>query len=380
MKTFVKFLKYLAVFFAVCIGLSYAFGYDYLFKGIAKTYLRGENSATIDDGKLFPKNIIEAKNPKPWVKDSLYNKQKLAPNVLQDLEKSKTSSLIIIKNGKLLHEEYWNGANANTQTNSFSMAKTITVMLLGEAIEDKKIESLDQKYSDFYKNYSTVPFGKNLTLRDLAAMEAGLDWNENYKNPFSPNAKAYYGNSLAEAAFLRGFKVEPGTKFEYQSGSTQLLGFAIRKAVNQTLASYLSAKIWTPIGMEQNAYWSTDENNMEKTFCCINSSSRDFAKIGQLFLDDGKVDSLQIINETFLKEMLTPNPLSGNTYGLGTWLNYENPIPYYFLWGLQGQYIIVIPSKKMVIVRTGSYKDQPKNDKGRPDQVKFLVNEIAKSF
>ena len=96
MKTFVKFLKYLAVFFAVCIGLSYAFGYDYLFKGIAKTYLRGENSATIDDGKLFPKNIIEAKNPKPWVKDSLYNKQKLAPNVLQDLKKTvdfKTNSI-----------------------------------------------------------------------------------------------------------------------------------------------------------------------------------------------------------------------------------------------------------------------------------------------
>ncbi len=380
MKIFQKILKYFAIFLAVCIGLSYAFGYDYLFKGIAKTYLRGENSATIDDAKLFPSNIIEAKNPKPWQKDSLYNKQKLAKNILQDVEKSNTTSLLIIKNGKLLHEEYWNNANENTKTNSFSMAKTMTVLLLGEAIEDGKIESLDQKYSAFYENYANVAFGKNLTLRDLAAMEAGLNWTENYKNPFSPNAKAYYGNSLAEAVFLRGFKEEPGKKFEYQSGATQLLGFAIRKSTNETLSSYLSKKIWTPIGMEQNAIWSTDENNMEKTFCCISSISRDFAKIGQLFLDNGKVDSLQIINPNFLQQMLQPNPNSGNTYGLGTWLNYENTIPHYFLWGLQGQYIIVIPSKRMIIVRTGSYKDQPKNDKGRPDQVKFLVNEIAKSF
>jgi CubicO group peptidase (beta-lactamase class C family) len=380
MKTFLKTLKYFAVFLAACIGLSYAFGYDYLFKGVAKTYLRGETSATIDDGKLFTSNVIEAKNPKPWQKDSLYNKQKLAKNILQDLEKSNTSSLIIIKNGKLLHEEYWNGANAKTKSNSFSMAKTITVLLLGKAIEDKKIENLNEKYSDFYDNYAKVPFGNKLTMRDLAAMEAGLDWNENYSNPFSPNARAYYGNSLAEAVFLRGFKEEPGKKFEYQSGATQLLGFAIRKAVNEPLSTYLSKKIWTPIGMEQNADWSTDENNMEKTFCCIHSSSRDFAKLGQLFLDDGKVDSLQIINQNFLKEMLTPNTHSENTYGLGTWLNYENPTPYYFLWGLQGQYVIVIPSKKMVIVRTGSYKDQQKNDKGRPDQVKFLVNEIMKSF
>lgn len=242
MNTFLKILKYFAVFLAVCIGLSYAFGYDYLFKGVAKTYLRGENSATIDDGKLFTSNIVETKNPKIWIKDSLYNKQKLAQNILQDLKKSNTTSLLIIKNGKLLHEEYWNGATENTKSNSFSMAKTITVLLLGKAIQDKKIESLDQKYSDFYQNYSTVPFGKNLTLRDLAAMEAGLDWNENYKNPFAPNAKAYYGNSLAEAVFLRGFTQEPGKKFEYQSGATQLLGFALRKAVNQTLSSYLSKK------------------------------------------------------------------------------------------------------------------------------------------
>ena len=380
MKTFTKIIKYIAVFFAIIIGLSYAFGYDYLFKGIAKTYLRGENSATIDDAKLFPSNVVEAKSPRIWVKDSLYNKQKLAENIVQDLKKSKTASLLIFKNGKILHEEYWSGNTENTKTNSFSMAKTLTVLLLGEAIQDEKIESIYQKYSDFYDNYAKVPYGNHLTLRDLAAMEAGLDWDENYKNPFAPNAIAYYGNSLAEAVFLRGFKQEPGKKFEYQSGATQLLGFALRKAVNENLSSYLSKKIWTPVGMEQNATWSTDENNMEKTFCCISSTSRDFGKIGQLFLDDGKVDSLQIINPNFLKQMLTPNPKSNNTYGLGVWLNYENAVPYYFLWGLQGQYIIVIPSKKMVIVRTGSYKDQSKNDKGRPDQVKFLVNEIVKNF
>lgn len=380
MKTFQQILKYFAVFIAVCIGFSYAFGYDYLFKGITKTYLRGETSATIADGNLFSSNTIVAGNPQPWKKDALYNKQKLPAAVLKDLKSSHTASLLIIKNGKLLHEEYWSGATGRTQTNSFSMAKTITVLLLGKAVEEEKIESLNQRFSDFYENYAKVTYGNHLTLKNLAAMEAGLNWKEDYKNPFGPNARAYYGNSLAEAVFLKDFKEEPGKRFEYQSGATQLLGFALRKAVNEPLSSYLSKKIWTPLGMERHANWSTDDNKMEKTFCCIQGIARDYAKIGQLFLDEGKANGAQIINPDFLKEMLQPNPHSGNTYGLGIWLNYENPIPHYFLWGLQGQYVIIIPSKKMVIVRTGSYKDQPKNDRGRPDQVKFLVNEIAKTF
>lgn len=375
-----NFLKGFAIIVAAAIALTYSLGYDYLFKGIWATYLHGETSATIDDARFFPSHTIISGKPKPWMKDANYNKIKLPQNITKNLQESKTAALVIIKNGKLLHEEYWNGYTAESKTNSFSMAKTVTTLLLGAAIADGKIRSENQYFSDFYQNYANVPYGKNLTLKDLSTMQAGLNWNEDYKNPFSPNAKAYYGNSLGKAVLLKNFKDEPGTKFEYQSGSTQLLGFAIRKAVNMPIASYASKKLWIPLGMEHPAEWSTDDFGMEKTFCCIQSNAKDFAKLGQFMLDQGKVDTLQIINPTFIQKMTTPTKLSKNAYGMGLWINEDNPIKHYYFWGLLGQYIVVVPEKQMIIVRTGSYKDQPKDPKGRPEQVAYLVNELSKIF
>lgn len=374
-----KIIQYIAVTIAAIIALIYTFGYDYLFSGISKTYFRGKTSATIDDGVLFDSNIVKAGQAQPWEKDSLYNKLNLSQPLLSDLKNSHTESFLVIKDGKLLHEEYWNSSQ-KTRTNSFSMAKGITVMLLGKAIEEERVKFMDQKMSDFYQNYSHVPFGKNLTLHHLATMEAGLDWDEDYENPFSPNAKAYYGKSLAKATLLRGFNEEPGKKFEYQSGATQLLGFALRKAVDMPLSEYLSRKFWQPLGMEQAAFWNTDENGMEKTFCCVNAEARDFAKLGQLLLNNGKWNDEQLLSEGFINSMKTPTKASNNTYGMGLWINEDTAIKHYYFWGLLGQYIIVIPEKNMVIVRTGSYENQPKDKKGRPEQVAFLVNETSELF
>lgn len=362
------------------IALTYAFGYDYLFRGIRQTYFRGESGSTIDDGIQFKSHVIAKGKAVPWELDSSYNKKPLPKVLVQDLLQSNTASFLIIKKGKLLHEEYWNGYTQDSKTNSFSMAKAVTVMLLGKAIEEKKIKSLSQKYSDFFENYSNVEFGNHLTLGDLAKMEAGLNWNEDYKNPFLQNAKAYYGKSLEEAVLLRGFKNEPGTKFEYQSGAAQLLGFALRKSMNKTLAQFASEKLWQPLGMTQNADWNTDDFGLEKTFCCINSNARDYAKLGQLFLNNGKVGKDQVLNRNFLEEMRTPTKLSGGAYGMGLWINYDAPVKHYYFWGLYGQYIIVIPEEEMVIVRTGTYKDQPKDSKGRPQQVAFLVNQVSENF
>ena len=375
-----KILKGILVGAAGIVALTYAFGYDYLFRGIRQTYLRGENGSNINDEKYFDSNVIAKGNPVPWQKDSLYNKTSLPKNLVQDLKDSNSASFLVIKNGKLVHEEYWDGYNQNSKTNSFSIAKGVTVMLLGKAIEENKIESLHQKYSDFFGNYANVEFGKNLTLGELASMEAGLNWEEDYKSPFLPNAKAYYGKSLEEAVFLRDFKNEPGKKFEYQSGATQLLGFALRKSMQKTLAAYASEKFWKPLGMEQNAAWTTDDFGMEKAFCCIHSTSRDFAKLGQLFLNDGKFGDMQILDASFVEKMRTPTKLSNGIYGMGLWINNDSALKHYYFQGLYGQYIIIFPEKNLVIVRTGTHKDQPKDAKGRPKQVAFLVDEVSKIF
>ena len=373
-----KTLKYIAAGVASVVALSYVMGYDYLFKGIAKTYLRGESGASIDDGELFPSHTIAKGEIKPWVKDAYYNTLKLSPALTKDLTDSKTAAFVVIKNGKLLHEQYWDQSAATTKTNSFSMAKGITSLLLGAAIQDGKISSEYELYSTFYNNYSKVPYGDKLTLKDLVTMEAGLDWDENYKNPFKPNAKAYYGNSLAEAVFLRGFKDTPGKTFEYQSGATQLLGFALRKATNIPLADFASIRLWKPLGMEQDAYWTVDNNGMEKTFCCVHSNARDFAKLGQLMLNDGKVDSLQVISKSYIDKMRTPTAHSKGAYSYGLWINNEVKNKHYYFLGLLGQYIIMVPDQQLVIVRTGTFKNLPKDDKGRPYQTTSIVDEVVK--
>jgi len=373
-------LFYFIAFIVALTALIYLFGYAYLFSGISKTYLRGKSSANIDDGKFFTKNIIHTTNPVLWDEHPDYNKKDLPKNIVDDLIQSNTASFLVIKDGKLLHEQYWNGYHELSKTNSFSMAKAVTVMLFGKALEEGKIKNIDQNFSEFYDEFKLKPFGKDLNLKHLAQMESGLIWDENYKNPFLPNARAYYGKSLIKATFPRPFKEKPGERFEYQSGSTQLLGFAVKKAINQSLSSYLSEKFWIPLGMEQNADWSVDESGMEKTYCCIHSNSRDFAKLGQLFIDDGKVGDKQILNLDFIEQMRTPTKKSDEIYGMGFWINNDNPIKHYYFLGLQGQYIIMIPEHKMVIVRTGSYNNLPKTDRGRPDQVKFLVNETVKHF
>ena len=375
-----KTLKGILVAIAALIALAYTFGYDYLFKGIRETYLRGETGSSVDDGTYFKSHTIAKGNSIPWVKDSLYNKKTLPKDLVEDLKRSKTASFLIIQNGKLVHEEYWDRYNQTSKTNSFSMAKAITVMLVGKAIEQKKIKSIDEKFADFFQNYNNVEFGKYLTLANLAEMEAGLKWDEDYNNPFLPNAKAYYGKSLEEAVFLRGFKEKPGTKFEYQSGSTQLLGFALRKTINKTIAEYASENLWQPLGMEQNAEWNTDDFGMEKTFCCINSNARDFAKLGQLFLNNGEFDGKQILSSNFIEEMRTPTKLSKEAYGMGLWINNDAPTKHYYFRGLYGQYIIVIPEKQMVIVRTGMDKRETFDEKNRPVQVAFYVNEVVKNF
>lgn len=375
-----KALKYVIGGAALGVAAAYLFGYDYLFSGISKTYLKGKSSAYIDDGNLFPGNPIASGEPRSWVEDPEYNKRELSETINENLKHSRTAAFVVIKNGKILHEQYWDGYNQLSHTNSFSMAKAVTVMLLGKALEEGIIKSMDEKLSDFYSEFKEKTFGNQVTLKNLAQMEAGLDWNEDYNNPFLPNARAYYGKSLVKAVFSRKFKEEPGTRFEYQSGSTQLLGFALRKAIGQPLAGYLSEKFWIPLGMEQPAAWSTDDYGMEKTYCCIHACARDFARLGQLFMDDGKVGETQILNKDFIEQMRTPTEKSKEIYGLGLWINHDNPVKHYYFLGLQGQYIIMVPEHDMVIVKTGSYSNNPKNDRGRPDQVRFLVNETVQLF
>jgi len=373
-----KVIKVILLVLASIILLIYITGYNYLFSAIRLTYLKGETNSTIADGKNFPSHLISKGNPKPWQTDINYNKKSLSPELEKHLKETESVSFLVIRHGKILQEHYWEGYKKNTASNSFAIAKTVNVLLLGKAIDDGRILGINQKISDFYPDFSEKEFGNKLTLGDLASMQSGMDWKEDYKDIFSKNTSAYYGFSTADVIFQTKFKQNPGEKFEYQSGASQLLGFAVGRAIGMPLASYASANLWKPLGMEQNAEWSTDNVGIEKSFCCIQSNARDLSKIGFLLLNRGKLDNIPLIDEKFVDQMTTPTENSNGVYGLGVWINNDTKIRHYYLRGLYGQYVIIVPQYDMVIVRLGNKEGEEKDSKNRPKDIEFYINEALK--
>ncbi len=371
--------KILAVFLAAVSAIAaaiYLSGYSYIFKAIGINLKKGSLTPSIDDGEKFPSNPIPNFNPKTWDKGSSYNTHILSEFLIEDLKKTRTSSLLIIRDNKLLYEQYWKEHNSSSLMNSFSMAKGILSILVGCAIDDGYLQSEDQLISSLFPDYKKSHYGKFLTFRHLMTMQAGLDWEEEYHHPFAENSKQYFVDDLANQAFAIELKAMPGEKYEYQSVSAQLLGLALRKAVGQNLSIYLSEKLWKPLQMESPAKWSTDEKGMEKTFCCIHAISRDFAKIGQLIMQEGNWENKQLISKDYCKRMLTPTR-ANDAFCYTIWADDETELKYRFFYGFLGQFIIMIPDKKMVIVKTGNYNRLEVDKKLRPLQVKFLVQELC---
>jgi hypothetical protein len=162
------------------------------------------------------------------------------------------------------------------------------------------------------EHYSTVMNSdyakKHITIRHLLMMSSGLNWEESGKNPLSHNAASYYGTDLYGLTTNQFAIEKPGKRFEYQSGNSQLLGFIIKKATGKRVSDYASAKIWSKIGTESDAYWSLDkENGDEKSFCCIYGTSRDFARLGRLIKQNGVWNGQEIIPASYMKDFLS-NP------------------------------------------------------------------------
>lgn len=376
-----KFLKFLAVLLLV-LGLLvlslFLTGNQYLLKGVYATYLHGETSATIDDARFFSVREIPARNPQPWSIAEKYNKQQLSEKLSSTLEESRSVAFLVAKEGAIVHEQYWDGYSDSSRSNSFSMAKTITNILVQLAIQQKYIGCWDDKVADYLPALEG-PFRDDLTLRHLGTMTAGLQWNEHYKNPFDITAKAYYGPDVRQLMLNEvPVVVRPGSKYEYQSGATQLLGMVLEKAVDQSVSAFASRALWTPLGAEQDARWHTDgPGGMELTYCCFNSNARDFARLGQLFTNHGRWQGQPFIDSVFVR--YATRPFGAKHYGHSFWVDQTQLTPVFYFRGILGQYIIVVPEKELVIVRLGKQELETVKDKHtRLEQT--LVEEVLKYF
>jgi CubicO group peptidase (beta-lactamase class C family) len=328
---------------------------------------------------------VLSNQPQPWPEDENYNKIPLTDSLTSELEKFQTVGFFVAKDGKALWEKYWENYSDESLTNSFSMAKSVITMLVGKAIEQGYIKSLDQKITDFLPEFKDDNFAQKCTVGDLSAMTSGYDWSEDYYWPLNPTAKAYYGSQIEKQMLKRKFIQEPGGHFNYLSGNTQLLAIILQRATGVSVSRYLQEEFWQPMGMENDAYWSKDrEDGMEKAYCCLNSNVRDFGKLGQLLLQNGNWNGKQILDSTFVQKMITPNYKAFNEneharYGYSIWTDYEHEPNFYGFMGHLGQRIIVVPNENLVIVRLGRIKDNRNMGKGFLDNDTYIyVDEVMK--
>ncbi len=261
-----------------------------------------------------------------------------------------TIAFLVIKNDSIWHENYAENYGRESQTNSFSMAKSITSALLGKAISDGYITDLVQPVSDFYPK-----FDDSMTVGDLSSMASGLNWDESYKSPFSVTARSYYDDNLSETILNLEVVDTPGERYKYLSGNTQLLGMVIEKATGKKLAQYLSESFWEPMGFENEALWQVDdaENGLAKSYCCIASNARDFARFGRLYSNYGKWNGKQLIDSSFVAKSIESRFKESPQYGYGFWLSDYLDKNIFVMRGILGQYIISIPEDDLIIVRLG---------------------------
>jgi len=378
----------------------------------------------LDDYKLFKNRAVRIGKPEPWKVSEKYNSSNLSNEYLTYLKITKTVAYLVVKDNQLLSETYWGGYNKDSYSNSFSMAKSIISLLVGCAIDDGCIKSMDQPICDFIPEYKEGDKTK-ITIRNLLTMSSGLRWEESvrysnlaindsamvseqfiggddrnasqapkiiipeYRESGKSNfglllsvcTQGYYGKNLKRLVLNLQTLDEPGKYFDYRSGNTQLLAMVLETATGKKVSDYASEKIWTKIGAEHDALWSLDrKGGAEKAFCCFNSNARDFAKIGQLMLNGGKWNGGKVIPQWYVNEASLPVKelidielnKPNQRYGLHWWCIERNSYHILYARGTLGQYIFIAPELNAVFVRLGHYRNEVYID-GHPEDVyKFI--------
>lgn len=323
------------------------------------------NFADIKDYKKFPSRPLKASESHfSFITATAAKSPKEINGVSFNnfLESNKTVAFLIIRHDTIHYENYFKGYDKESIVPSFSMAKSITSILIGCAIDDGIIKSVEEPITNYIPELHKRGFNQ-VTIKHLLQMTSGVKFNESYINPFGDAASFYYGRHLRRKINHMKLKGEPGKKFDYVSGNTQLLGLVLERALKtKSITNYLHEKIWTPLEMEYDASWSIDKhkNGLEKTFCCLNARARDFAKIGRLYKNKGNWNGKQIISQQWVEASTKLDTTDGSAsyYQYQWWL--PNPGKDFMAEGILGQFVYVNPAKDLIIVRLG--KKEGKTD------------------
>ena len=290
------------------------------------------------------------------------------------LKQTDTNAFVVIRNGVMAYEWYKDGVSQSTQLPSYSVAKTMTSIMIGQLIAQGKIKESD-KFVDYFPNLKAGTSFDLVKIKDLLDMQAGVGVSDNY-----PAGPAGWGVAIAQMYastdvdwFLkhnRKMAFEPGSKSEYRSVDTQMLGMIIKKVTGKKVADYFSQNVWQVVGAKYPATWNVDRiGGTEKTFCCFNASAIDYGRIGMLFLNGGYAGPNKVIDNNWLKRMTTSVTTLDRDWGYGAqvWHPYPNTS---LALGLHGQFIFINPATRTVIVKLS---DNPTDSDHEADTAKALL-------
>lgn len=283
------------------------------------------------------------------------------------LDQTLTDALIVIQHDTILYEYYGNGFTASDHHIAWSMSKSVISALFGIAIAEGKIKSIEQTVTDYLPDFAGTGYDK-VRIKDVLQMSSGVGFNEDYGD-FNSDINImgrYFALGMPMADFSKKLRRErePGTYNHYVSIDTQVLGMILTKATGKSITDYMNEKLWSQIGAESEAYWIKDKSGMEFALGGLNATARDYAKMGQLFLDTGKWQGRQVVPREWVLASITPdaphvmpgkrdNAVLADGYGFQWWIP-EGSKGEFDAQGIYDQFIYVDPHKDMVIVKLSS--------------------------
>lgn len=276
------------------------------------------------------------------------------------MREQRTAGLVIVQAGEIRLEQYGLDFDASGLWTSFSVAKSFTSTLVGAAIKDGFIDSINDKVSDYIPDLKGSAYD-DVSIRQLLTMTSGVRWNEDYEDKNSDVAlfnehKAEPGMDATVSYMLTLPRDAPaGEKWAYKTGETNLIGVLVSSATDKTLAKYLSEKIWAPFGMEQNGSWLLGSTGHEISGCCIQAATRDFARFGQFMLLGGQIDGNAVLPSGWIAAATTKQAdigYSGKGYGY-QWWTYDDGS--FAAQGIFGQGIFVDPKRELVIASNSNW-------------------------
>ena len=322
-----------------------------------------------ENSHKFPSQMTPITLPESFVAgDSIVNTQGY-------LDFTLTDALLVLRNDTILFEYYSNGFTVKDHHISWSMSKSVISALFGIAIDEGKIKSIEETITDYLPEFAGTGYD-GVRIKDVLQMSSGVGFNEDYGD-FNSDINVmgrYFALGMPMADFAKRLKKErePGTFNHYVSIDTQVLGMLLTKATGESITDYMYEKLWQPMGASSSAYWIIDKTGIEFVLGGLNVTARDYAKLGQLYLDSGRWQGKQLVPEAWIIASVTPDAphlmpgvresaLRRDGYGFQWWIPYGSEDEFNAQ-GIYGQFIYIDPDKDMVIVKLSS-NYHFKNDK-----------------